>query len=74
MEEVKWTHKGWFLLCPVKIAEIDSECPILEPRPEFLGFWFWINEQLQHALIGVLSLMSPDYEPNFVIKVTGEYE
>jgi hypothetical protein len=70
--DIEWTHKGWLLMCPIYISEIDTDCPVIMERWDILSSWLWVNEQLSMALIGLLSLMNPDYEPAFVIRVTGE--
>lgn len=67
-----FTHKGWFMLCPIKIAEPFGEAPCLAARWDWLELWFDLNEGFQHALITALSLLNPDYEPQFMFKVTGE--
>lgn len=67
-----FTHKGWFMLCPIKIAEPYSEMPCLAPRWWWLELWFSFNEGFQHALITFLSLVNPNYEPQFMFRITGE--
>lgn len=37
------TAKGWVGLCPVWLAEIDSDAPVPIPRPQWLGWWLWAN-------------------------------
>lgn len=68
----KFTHKGWFLWCPVYIADLDSEAPVLQERHWSLMPWFAINEALLCLCIFVRSTMDPEWEPMWPIKVTGE--
>lgn len=70
--EQRFTHKGWFMLCPIKIAKPYSEAPCLAPRWWWLELWLDANELLQQAQIWMLSAINPDYEPRFMFKVTGE--
>lgn len=30
--KVEYTHKGWFLFCPIWIANWQSDCPDVTPR------------------------------------------
>lgn len=32
MQKVEYTHKGWFLFCPIWIANWESEEPAVAPR------------------------------------------
>jgi hypothetical protein len=68
------THTGWFFFCPVYIGDIDSECPLLEPRHWILtpllvliGFLF---ETVQ-ILVGLLTRGGELYFP---IVITGELD
>jgi hypothetical protein len=72
MTEPKFTHKGWFMLCPIKIADPFDGIPCIAARWWWLEFWFSINEGFQQAQIMFLSLLNPDYEPRFMFKVSGE--
>ncbi len=68
----KFTHKGWFMLCPIKIAEPDSGAPMVAARWWFLEWWLSINEAFQASQIRVLTLIDPDYEPMWMLRITGE--
>lgn len=69
---VTFTHKGWFMTCPIKIAEPFSETPCLAARWWWLEPWFTLNEGFQQALIFAMELLDEDYEPSFMFSVTGE--
>lgn len=68
------THKGWFLFCPVLLDMADDECPGVWAR------WWWLEPMLsvahamQATMIWMLSAMNPDYEPTFMLKVTGKVQ
>lgn len=65
MKQVPFTHKGWFGLCPVYIAEDDSiEGPRLEPRLPF-------TEWLIHLSAWVYDLLNAE---SFPIMFTGELD
>lgn len=67
-----FTHKGWFLLCPIYIAGLNTEAPFLDPRHWSLMPWFLLNEALLALFFFVSSLVDKDFEPVFPIRVTGE--
>lgn len=69
METPQFTHKGWFGLCPVYIAETYTECPHLEPRYPFTEWLLDISE----FMFNVMGAMNPHDEGYFPIKITGEY-
>lgn len=47
---VAFTHKGWFGLCPVYIAEADSEGPTLEPRIPGTGWLINLSTWIYNTL------------------------
>jgi len=49
-EELKVTHIGWFLICPV-IANLDNpECPTINERWWFCLPLYWVSLFLQQCL------------------------
>ena len=44
MQKVEYTHKGWFLFCPIWIANWESEEPAVAPRYK-LEPLFWLADQ-----------------------------
>jgi hypothetical protein len=69
----KFTHNGWMLFCPIKLAEpyssaepiIAARWLVLEPLLSLAGF-------VQGIVIGLCSMMNPNYEPHWYFKITGE--
>lgn len=48
------THKAWFLLCPVYIADLGSHAPV--PLPRFIpGWWLEFNFTLSDLLFNLMS-------------------
>lgn len=44
----EFTHKGWFLFCPLWVADIKDEIPTVVPR--YRLYWvFWLACQLFYA-------------------------
>jgi hypothetical protein len=74
MNEPTWTHKGWFMLCPIKIAEPESFAPCFAARWAILEPWFTANELLQHIVNYSLSCLDPKFEPMFMYCVTGKWK
>ena len=71
-EDPRFTHKGWMLFCPIKLAEPYSEAPLVAARWPILDPLFWLSEQVQAVVIGLCSMTSAEYEPQWYFKVTGE--
>ena len=65
-----YTHKGWFGFCPVYLAEPQSSCPDVVERHWSLKYVLDLNVALQQAAIAVCTLMAPDWEPTWKIRVT----
>ncbi len=70
MFKPKITHKGWFLLCPVLIADVDSDSPYLETRRLVPEWWFSFNAELVDLFMFVAFLLG--YEPQYPILISGE--
>jgi hypothetical protein len=68
----EFTHKGWIAFCPVYIANIDSDGPIVCERNWVPEFVLTMANWAQMSAMWLLSSISHDYEPLFAIKVTGE--
>lgn len=69
----QFTHKGWIAFCPVYIAELDSEGPIVCERNWVPECMLTLASVCQQGAMWFLSAMFPkDYEPLFAIKVTGK--
>lgn len=70
---MKATHKGWFLFCPIYAdMATNPEAPGLWARWEWLEWLFSVAHFCQSSMIGFLSMANPDYEPAFMIRLTGE--
>lgn len=69
---VIYTHKGWFGVCPVLLAGIDSDGPNVDPRHWSLGLLMDLSEVVFGAYIHLRTSLDQDYEPAWPILVTGE--
>lgn len=69
---VTYTHKGWFLLCPVYLANLESAGPDVLPRIDFLTWLLYLSEVLYGLLVEAICFVRPDYEPMFPLMVTGQ--
>lgn len=74
IEKVEFTHYGWFGICPVIYADLETEQPRVEPRWDILAFLFIASEFMQHKYMEVRSRLDSDCEPNFVLSVSGEFK
>lgn len=70
--EPKWTHNGWCLFCPIKLAEPDSSAPCVAARWIVLEPLLSVASVVQGLIILLCSLVFFDYEPRFYFRVTGE--
>lgn len=66
-----YTHKGWFGFCPIYLAAPESNCPDIVERHWSLAWLLDLNVALQQAAMVVCSVMAPDWEPTWKIRVTG---
>jgi len=69
---MKYTHKGWFFLCPIYLNADDEEEMAVEARYEWLEWWFTVNLWIFGTLVLLIELVNPEYEPEFPFIVTGE--
>lgn len=72
LAEVKFTHYGWWLFCPVKLGCLEEEAPFIEPRWPICTPLYYLAWGIQSLVIGLCSLAFEDYEPLWYFKVTGE--
>lgn len=66
----RFTHKGWFLFCPVLLEDVDSDCPYMETRQFIPEWWFSVNLKLVDLLLFGAFLLG--CEPQYPILITGE--
>ncbi len=72
MNLARYTHKGWFGFCPVFIEDPHGRCPNLTSRHPLLMPILRFNVWLQELSIATCSLMAPDWEPTWSIRLTGK--
>jgi len=69
---VIYTHKGWFGLCPVYFANLQSEAPTIDPRHWALGWLMDFSEGFFGVFHMLRSMFDPMYEPEWMLMITGE--
>lgn len=70
MDEITYTHKGWFGLCPVYIAEPLANDPWIDARYPCTD---WLID-LSALFFRVFVNRGADDYPTWAIRVTGELE
>jgi len=70
--EMKATHCGWFLFAPVYLDMTTPEEPGMWARWECMEFLVVIAHGMQVAMMNLLQAIDPDYEPMWMIRITGE--
>lgn len=71
----EFTHKGWFLLCPVYMDADDRDNPqgmAVAVRWRGLDWWFTVNAWLFDLIILPMTLLDPYYVPLFPFYITGK--
>jgi hypothetical protein len=68
----KYTHKGWFGFCPVYLRNTFTSNPGVMPRYRWLTPVLYLNVWLQEIGIGLCSMVDPEWEPTWKIRLTGE--
>lgn len=67
---MKFTHGGWFWLCPILYVEDGCGAP-----PRVVARWSWLEwlftacTLLEEIRISVSIFLDPEYEPSFMFKV-----
>lgn len=69
---VIYTHKGWFGLCPVYLAGLDSDGPNVDPRHLSLGWLMDLSEAVFGSYIYLRTMFNPAFEPMWPLVITDE--
>lgn len=69
----KFTHYGWFSFCPVYVGG-DKEAPDVMARHRWLQPLLHLAVYVQGLAIGLCSMVNPDWEPTWRIRITGAIE
>jgi len=69
-QEPTWTHKGFFGICPVYVANPDSPMPCITPRHEYLDVLIHVSEYSFAFYFWLRSLWNPEYDGTFPILLT----
>ncbi len=70
----KFTHKGWFGICPVYVQFKTPGMPLLESRHVIFEPLMAISEAWYMVKFTVLGLLCEEYEPMWPILITGEVD
>lgn len=68
----KYTHRGWFGFCPIYIGDPYGKCPDIIARHRWLHPLLELNVWLQEVAIGMCTMMNPEWEPVWKIRLTGK--
>jgi len=69
---MKFTHKGWFGFCPVYLANLETDSPVVHERHKFLLPLFILSELFFGGYFFIRTSLQPDFIPEWPITVTGE--
>lgn len=65
-----FTHRGWYFFVPIYLTLDD--CPKVSARNGVPEWLMDLAEAVFGACVFVRSLLDPDYEPLYPLRVTGE--
>lgn len=65
----KYTHYGWYGLCPVYVGGEPSICPDVAERNWVPEWWMDFSHHLMGSYIWLRSAFDPEWEPAFVLLV-----
>jgi hypothetical protein len=60
---VTYTHKGWFGVCPVLLANLDTDAPNVEPRHRVFTPLLYLSIAIYRVLFFVAALVDPLGDP-----------
>lgn len=72
MANDRFTHKGWFGICPVYLADFQTYSPLVEPRHWVLYPFFWFSLSAFGFHMMFMELLKPGYEPGWPLVITGK--
>ena len=68
----KFTHKGWFGICPVYFGDLETESPnILERHWLFIPLMD-LSELFFRIGFHIMEFFDAEYEPSWPLRITGE--
>lgn len=59
------TARGWCLLCPVWLADVDSVAIVPVPRFAWLGLWLELMYFIQQIFNVLMTWLDPRFEAGF---------
>lgn len=66
------THKGWFFLCPVLLADVETDAPYMETRRFIPDWWLTVNLEVVDFFLFIADMMG--CEPMYPILITGKID
>lgn len=72
--KVTYTHKGWFGLCPVYLANLDGVAPDIHARHWSMEWLFDLSEAIFRLINWIQSSVDPLHEGGWPLYVTGELD
>jgi hypothetical protein len=70
----RYSHYGWFFMCPVYIGNLESEAPFVDARLRCLEWWHDVNLFIFGICVLIMEAINPEYEPMFPLRLTGEIQ
>ena len=75
MEPIQFTHKGWFGVCPVYYADIEADCPMVDPRlPRLFMPLLLFSSFMYQVVMACVMAIDPSVYVGFPLYITGALE
>lgn len=68
----RYSHRGWFGFCPIYINDPYGHSPNITPRRSWLMPLLRLAIGVQQAAIATCTLVNPEWEPTWKIRLTGK--
>lgn len=72
VNSVKYTHKGWFGVCPVYFANLDGEAPNIHQRHDLFLPLFMLSEWVFGIVSFMVYSLNPELQLGWPMLITAE--
>ena len=66
---VTYTHKGWFLFCPIYLNNVETDAPTVEPRHWIFTWLMHFGDVLLDMYASVGQIFNPDFSVPFPLYI-----
>jgi hypothetical protein len=70
MPAIRFTHRGWLGICPIYLADTDSDAPFIMARHWALDWLLDAHIAVLDALFSAVSCINPWFAPRWPLLIT----